>query len=299
MKKWSMIMAVVMALLLTAIIPMSALAQDGDDITTDTAAPRLRDGLAIVAPLVVPTDTKISMTVFGCWDQEPVEGAGIWLVSREKMEVLRQEMAAVRGNDDLDAEQDAYERLLDVHATFLGRTDKKGKLWHSFDGVGRYILVAVKRGYLPDSRPIAVGMRPRALAIHAPWRAEVGKDVTIAVYRRGTENPVAEVGVWAFTREDAESLKATVSGIRESGDQAALEVAVEEACDIHGIFLGTTDDNGKVSCAFENTGRYVLLARKPGFYPGWRPIAIVNPLTADVMERPQPLEGSSGIEPSL
>jgi hypothetical protein len=297
MKKWSIIVAVVMALLLVAAIPLSALAQDGDDVTADSAS-RLRDGLAIVAPLAAPVDTRISMTVFRCSDQEPVEGAGIWLVSREKMEALRQEVAALRDNDDLDAASDAYERLLDVHGTFLGRTDEKGKLWHSFGSEGRYVLVAVKRGYLPDSRPIAVGMLPRVLAIRAPWRAEVDKDVTIAVYRRGTENPVEEAGVWAFTREDAESLKAAVSGMRESGDQAAIDAAVTEACDIHGIFLGTTDDDGKLSYAFKDAGGYLLLARKPGFFPGWRPIVIVDPSTADITERPVPLEDNSAVAPS-
>ncbi|HEY77491.1 MAG TPA: hypothetical protein G4O09_00060 [Dehalococcoidia bacterium] len=297
MKKWSIIMAVVMALLLVAAIPLSALAQDSDDVTANPAS-RLRDGLAIVAPLVAPVDTRISMTVFRCSDQEPVEGAGVWLVSREKIETLRQEVAALRDNDALDAESDAYERLLDVHGTFLGRTDEKGKLWHSFDSAGRFVLVAVKRGYLPDSRPIAVGMLPRVLAIRAPWRAEVGKDITVAVYRRGTENPVGEAGVWAFTREDVESLKAAVSGIRESGDQVAIDAAVTEACDVHGIFLGTTDDNGKLSYAFENAGGYLLLARKPGFFPGWRPIVIVEPPTADILERPVPLEDNSAIAPN-
>jgi hypothetical protein len=297
MKKWSIIMAVVMALLLVAAVPLSALAQDSDDVTTNSAS-RLRDGLAIVAPLMAPVETGVSMTVFRCSDQTPVEGAGVWMVSREKVEALRQEVAAVRDSDGLDAESDAYERLLDVHGTFLGRTDEKGKLWHSFDSEGRYVLVAVKRGYLPDSRPIAFGMLPRVLAIRTPWRAEVDKDVTIAVYRRGTENPVGEAGVWAFTREDAESLKAAVGGIRESGDQTAIDAAVTEACDIRGIFLGNTDDDGKLSYAFENAGDYLLLARKPGFFPGWRPIVIVNPPTADVLERPMPLEDNSAIAPS-
>ncbi|MFC1894017.1 hypothetical protein ACFLYR_08405, partial [Chloroflexota bacterium] len=67
-------MAMVMALLVVAIVPISTLAQTDDDVTSNSAH-WYRDGLAIVAPRVAPVDTEISMTVFQCSDQEPVNGA--------------------------------------------------------------------------------------------------------------------------------------------------------------------------------------------------------------------------------
>ncbi len=289
MKKWSVIMAVVMALLILVVVPISALAQTDDEVTSDTA-PRLRDGLAIVAPLGAPVATEISMTVFRCSDQEPVEGAHVWLVAKDKLETLRQEMAAVRGGDGLDAGQDDYERLLGVHGTPLGQTDGEGKLWYSFDNAGRYLLVAVMGGYLPDFRAITVGMLPRALAIDAPRRAEVGENVTITVFQRGTEAPVKDAGVWALTREDAETLKADMAGIRESGDQDTIGAAVEEACDVHGIFLGTTNGAGKVKYAFEDAGGYLLVTVKRGYFPGWKPIAIGTMLRALAIDAPRRAE---------
>ena len=279
MKKWSVIMAMVMALLVLAVGPMSALAQTDEDATA-TSKPMLQDGLAIVAPLVAPVDTEISISVFRCSDQQSVEGAAVWLVSQDKAEILRREIATAKANNSSNAEQDDYESLLSMHGTSLGRTDDEGKVWHSFDTAGAYILVAVIGGYLPDSRPIAVGMLPRALAIDAPKRAEVGEDVTITVFQRGTEEPVKDAGVWALTREDAESLKANMVGVREGGDNTAIDAAIEEALNVHGIFLGTTNGAGKVHYAFEDAAGYLLVAFKRGYFPGWRPIVIVTPLTA-------------------
>ena len=286
MKKWSVIMAMVMTLLVVALSPMAALAQTDEDAAV-ASSPGLRDGLAIVAPLATPVDTEISISVFRCSDQEPVEGAGVWLVTRDKAETLRQEMAAVRASDSFSAEQDDYESLLSIHGTLLGQTDQEGKVWHSFDTAGRYILVAVMRGYLPDSRPIVVGMLPRALAIDAPRRVEVGEDVTITVFQRGTEDPVKDADVWAFTREEAESLKTSMASVREVGDSAAIDAAIEEAVSVLGIFLGTSNGAGKVTYAFENDGGYVLLARKHGFSPGWKPIVIGTVPKALALDAPR------------
>jgi hypothetical protein len=63
MKKWSVIMAIVMTLLVVALSPMAALAQTDEDAAV-ASSPGLRDGLAIVAPLATPVDTEISISVY-------------------------------------------------------------------------------------------------------------------------------------------------------------------------------------------------------------------------------------------
>jgi len=70
-------------------------------------------------------------------------------------------------------------------------------------------------------------------------------------------------------------LKAELSSIRESGDQEAISAAIEEACDINGIFLGKTNGAGKAKYAFEDAGGYLLFTAKRGYFPGWKPILIV------------------------
>ena len=85
MKKWSIVTVFTAALLAMMVSPLSALAQTEDSEET-AGLPPFRDGLAIVAPLATPVNTEISITVFQCSDQEPVEGAGVWLVTRERAE---------------------------------------------------------------------------------------------------------------------------------------------------------------------------------------------------------------------
>lgn len=298
MKKWSLITAIVMSLIVLTTGPLAALAQDDEAVTAGSGT-WYRDGLAIVAPLAAKVDTRISITVFQCSDQEPVAGAGVWLITRENMATLKQEMSSINGDVALDTDSGEYEHLLGIHGTFLDETDREGKVWHSFDSAGRYLLVAVKRGYLPDSRPIAAGTLYRALAIDAPKRAEVEENVTIIVYQRGTEDPVKDAGVWAFTREDAESLKADMAGIRESGDQDAIDVAMESACDVYGIFLGTTNGAGTVKHAFEDAGGYLLVSVKRGYFPGFRPIAIIPKPELRAAEKPAATDAAPGIRPNI
>jgi len=72
-----------------------------------------------------------------------------------------------------------------------------------------------------------------------------------------------------------------MESIRESGDHEAVQAALEEAVGIRGIFLGTTNGSGKVMYAFTEEGGYLLVAFKQGYFPGFAPIGIRAPNTAD------------------
>ncbi|MDP2729650.1 MAG: hypothetical protein Q8O55_04130 [Dehalococcoidales bacterium] len=290
MRKWSIITLFAVALLGMIVSPVAAFAQTGDS-EENTTPPR--DGLAIVAPLATPINTQISITVFQCSDQEPVEGAGVWLVTREEAENLRQEMAKAKRNANPDTSVAEYENMLGIHGTFIARTNSEGKVWYSFETSGRYVLVAILGGYVPDSRPIAVGMHLPALAIDAPPKAQVDENITITVFQRGTEDPVKDAGVWAFTREDAAALKERIASIRESGDKSEIDAALEEAVNTYGIFLGTTNGAGKVKYAFEKAGGYLLVTRKEGFSPARKPIVILPEPEPESQARPATRPGIS------
>lgn len=279
MKKWSVLVALVATFLVTLASPGFVLAQDGEDVAR---IPGLNDSLAVVAPRLARTGENISVRVFQCSDQEPVEGAGVWLIGRDQSETLREEMSALKENDSLTAGETDYESLVSIHGTLIGYTGDSGRVWYTFEEAGRYVLVAVKAGYIPDFRPIAIGMLSNALHIEAPRRAEVEEKITINVSQRGTEDPVKDAGVWALTREQAESLQSEMSALRESGDRTALEAAIGEAVDIHGIFLGTTNGSGKLHYAFEEAGGYLLVTRKAEYFPGFRRIVIgLSPVAAN------------------
>lgn len=269
MKKKLTLIAVTIALLALVITPTVVFAQD----TATTNIRPIKDGLAIVAPHVTPVGQEISMAVFQCSDQIPVEGAGVWLVTPEKIELLKGELSNTKKNgEDQDSKT---EELLGIHGTFLGLTNADGKLYHTFNIAGRYSLVTFKRGYWPDVRAIVSGnVTTPSLVIDAPNRAEVGEKITITVTQNDTQEPVKDAGVWALSREKAEALKAEMSAQKANGDQEALLAQVENTLNINGIFLGTTNGAGKLDYTFEEAGGYLLVTFKRGYLPGFKGILI-------------------------
>ena len=117
----------------------------------------------------------------------------------------------------------------------------------------------------------------RALAIDAPDRAPVGEEVTMTVYQRGTADPVKDAGVWALTREQAEELRAEVDSIREQDAESLRDLDWESVVGIRGTFLDATNGSGQLKHSFGEAGGYLLVALKPGYYPGWKGIYIIAP----------------------
>lgn len=280
MRKRTTIIATLAVLLVLVLGPMSVLAQSDQDATVSSKPP-VKEALAIIAPWVTPVGQEMSIRVFLRANQEPFGGAGVWALTREDAEALKLEMAALREDASFAAEEPDHEALLNSYGTFLGRTGTDGRLYHTFEEAGSYVLVAFSAGYAPGFTRVRVKSLLDALVIEAPGRAEVGERVTITVFQRGTLDPVKDAGVWALTREQAESLKAEMESIRETGDHAAVQAALEEAVSIRGIFLGTTNGSGKVIYAFTEEGGYLLLAFKQGYFSGFAHIGIRAPNTAD------------------
>jgi hypothetical protein len=42
------------------------------------------------------------------------------------------------------------------------------------------------------------------------------------------------------------------------------------------VFLGKTNGAGKVQYAFDKAGNYILVAFKPGYWPGLKPLVVGN-----------------------
>ncbi len=278
-KKWSVIIPVLMAAILLTSSPMSAMAQAEEDLTTDTDSP-WRGALAIIAPWKAPVGQEISMRVFLRENQEPFAGAGVWALTRDEAEAAKAEIAALNNDTSIATEEKDYESIADIHGTFIGRTGEDGRLYHAFDEAGVYVLMAARRGYHPGFTPIRIGEGIRALAIKAPEKAMPGEEVLMTVYQRGTEETVANAGIWAVSRENVEALKADITALREDTGVSAEEMDYESVVDLHGRFLGRTDEYGQLRYIFDAEGGYLLIAVHRGYVPGRAPIRIGNPLQA-------------------
>ena len=104
--------------------------------------------------------------------------------------------------------------------------------------------------------------------------------VAITVFETNSHRPVAQAAVYAVKVNDLASLTADVQ------DYAALAVS-------NGQFLGMTNRNGQLRHRFSKVGKYVLVAVKDGFVPGFAKISIERGPRPQVEARP-----ATDIQPS-
>jgi hypothetical protein len=316
-KKWSVIVTGLTALVMLASTAMPAFAQTTESVEAVEVNPKpaIR-ALGIHAPGAVPAGQEITMTVFERGTHSPVDGAGVWAISWDSGKELRSEVSDIRTSIEIAPEEYDYESLCDLYGEFLGRTDSNGKLNHTFDDAGKYILVTVKNGYYPGFARLTVRNMPKALGIRAPRVAPVNEAVTMTVFERWSHDPIGAAGVWALSRENAETLKKELAEIREDIIAATEANAHESLMNTYGEFLGRTNDEGKLTHVFDQTGHYVLVTWKPGYWPGFAPLnikaerkalAIRAPRTAfvdqkitmTVYEKPNMIEpGTISIDPA-
>ncbi len=274
MKRWQILLMVAMVLVLLVSTPLTALAQ-GEEQGADKDRPQPKGALAIVAPWGGFVGKELQMTVFLRENQEPFPGAGVWAVTREEMQALKEDLAKLREDASQPADEKDYEKVIEARGIFLGRTNGDGKLKHIFEQAGQYILVAAKRGYIPGFTHIGIRELIKALGIQAPKRVPVGEKVTMTVFERITQNPVEDAGIWAVTRDQLEALKEEAQKLKEDTSIPAEEKDYEALVKAYGIFLGKTDKHGKLDYTFNEAGGYLLIAVKKGYVPGFAPLGVV------------------------
>jgi hypothetical protein len=273
MKKWQIILASLMALLIMVVTPLSIMA--AKDKTTNIAArPNLQGALAIVAPRVVHTGAEMSLTVFLRKDQTPAADAGVWAVSKDSATTLKEDIKALREKGLDNVTVGDYEAILESNADFIANTDENGKIIHTFNENGNYLLVAVKPGYVPAFSPLAVR---NVLAITGPKRAAPGEEVTFSVTQKATEEAISGAGVWAVTKENAKALRAALKEERKANKGDLQNADWAGILDAQATSLGTTDANGEVTYTFDSEGKYLLITALEGYVPGFSGIAIAAP----------------------
>ena len=84
--------------------------------------------------------------------------------------------------------------------------------------------------------------------------------------------------------------------MREDASISAEEKDYESLVDIHGDFLGRTDEDGELSVAFSSGGIYLLVGVKKGYFPGVTVIG-VREMPAPTPVPPQPVPEPPAPEP--
>lgn len=236
--------------------------------------------LGIKSPDRADVNQPVTMTVFERRTSQVVPRASVYALrmgdlftatpaEKPTTTILTPQPPIVAPEVSVDAE------TVKAKGIFLGETDDKGQLVHSFDKAGRYVLAAIKEGYQPGFARINIGtVSQKALGIKAPDRAEVGKQVTMFVFERNNSQPVPKAAVYALRLGDVITpLPAEPTTKVEPTIIAEVENA--EVVKSKGLLIGYTDDKGTLIHSFDKTGRYVLAAIKDEYQPGFARINIL------------------------
>ncbi|MEE8353184.1 MAG: hypothetical protein V3S10_01905, partial [Dehalococcoidales bacterium] len=261
-KKWSLIVAPLVALaVLFSALPTLAQEHTGDAEVVPPPA------LGIRAPRSVLPDEEMTLVVFDRASEDPIADAGVWAIPFDDPVALRTDITALEGATD-----DDWLSFLDSHGRPLGTTDEDGRLTATFTAEGRYLLVAFKSGYLPGFKPLLAGLPPPALAIRAPRSVLPDQEMTLVVFDRASEAPVADAGVWAIPLDDPEALRTEITAL-----EGATDDDWQSFLDDHGRPLGTTNEDGRLGATFTTEGRYLLVAFKSGYRPGFKRLLVEAP----------------------
>lgn len=272
MKKWKIILAATLAILTLVTTPLAIMAQ-GQAAADASKKNFPKVHLAIVQPFGVRVGQEIQLTVFSRLHQEPVEGAGVWVLPKENINSVKQAVKDMTVQNLANVTEANCENILNASGTFLYHTDAHGKIFYKVTEAGKYVLVALKPGYLPGYSPISVG---NIMAINAPKRAAPGETVSIKVNQKDNSDPIVGAGLWMVesaniktVREKIAQLKSTNRGnLRNLNWESELSGIAEK--------IGQTDESGQITNTFDS-GKYLLVAVKQGFMPVLSVITILNP----------------------
>jgi hypothetical protein len=183
---------------------------------------------------------------------------------------------------------------------FIGYTDDKGQVVHSFDKTGRYILAAIEDDYLPGFARISINQTggPKALTMKVPSQAVVGEPVTIAVRERYSGEAVAQATIYALRLEEVNEANIFQFKADPPAADTTAREKLTEAVRSRGIDIGSTENNGILTYRFTQEGHYILVAVKDGYQPDFARIhispKIIVPQKTEVAPRPMPLPTIKG-----
>ncbi len=242
--------------------------------------PNVMKGMKIEAPARAEVEQPVDIKVIDRNDGTPVPEADIWAIGWP-FRVSTDEGApaiedAKRMLEELKAGDSTV--LHQLGAEYLGQTADDGVLIHAFGETGSYWLIATKSEYRPAMDRITI-VHNNALRIRAPRVAQPGDDVVFQVLTRGLGDPVKDASLYAV-KLPCEGLDSMTPPYTDA-DSSVLENLATDC----GHYLGDTDENGTLTHAFEEEGRYCVLALKDGYVPAVHYMKVGNPVADPVVER--------------
>ena len=223
-----------------------------------------------------------------------VSGASVYAVKMDTF--VNSETVPIKPDGKSNVVAERYEALAREKGLLIGKTDENGKLAYTFTEEGRYILMAVKDGFMPDLTRIAiVPASQKKLHLVAPDIAVAGQQITIFVgepnypststvplplpapatqsLSAARSTPAANASIYAVKYNEADAINKFLDG-RSENNTSIIERYTSLARE-SGSLLGITNEKGQIAYAFVDTGKYIIIAIKDGYRPDFTRIGIV------------------------
>jgi len=241
--------------------------------------------MSINAPNKVETKTTVNIQVVDNGG-DTIYKAGVYLLDDNDLKVINNYIIGKTGNID-------YAAFAEDRGALIDKTDTQGKVIYKFTEEGKYLLVALKDGYVPAIHWITVdntnnidtfiqrqvmnaGVQQgngyvnnaafansmERLIIDADNNVDVNTTVTIMVTDQD-DDEVYRAAVYLLENEDLRFNNG-------NSGQYDLEAVAED----EGKLIGNTNTQGKVTYRFTEEGAYLLVALKGDYIPAMQEITV-------------------------
>ncbi len=302
-----MAILIVIAAALPASIPLQA-----DSIRKGAPLLVKKSALMIKIEEPVITSQPVTITVFSRHSHETIAGAPVYAIRTDNR-------FGPAGTDNYTTLSTEVEALIDSDGALLGTSGSDGTLSATVTEAGRYILIATKDGYIPGFARMVVKQKNEndqklRLILQAPASAPTGQQITIKVIAGSSAQAVDNVTVSAIKtggtlppviRPVPVPVENGTATQMVTGTQAPIMIDAEQEDALAGrlgkreIVLGSSNSAGEVVYTFEDSGTYMLLARKKGYLPGARRIHIRSENESKLLEIKATVNLTSGHPSSI
>jgi hypothetical protein len=289
-----------------AVLPAAAPAR-ADSGNVIPVAPAGIPALMLKVENTVQAGQPATITVFSRRSSETIAGATVYAIKTSGKAVPSGPGKSTIRDSELEAsgEPDGirFEDLAASEGILIGTTGSDGTLSAPLAGIGRYLLVATKDGYIPGfARLLVRGAGNQSkLDIKVVLNAIAGQPAGIQVTQKSDGQATENATVYALKMEIGKDLKLMPPTANNGKAVIGLAVGDAERARQNGVLVGRTDSSGRVSYSFPTPGQYILAAFKAGYGPGFtrintRQLSALNPVPVPQAAVAQPLTQSHGDE---
>jgi hypothetical protein len=252
---------IAIALFFTAAVPV--MADNGKNQQELTQSNRAE--LIIRMTDKVDVGQPVAITVYTKHGHNTVSQAMVYALNTSQLTITAD-------NANYNITSESYADVAVQQGLFLGYTGNDGRVEYAFQDTGRYIIIAIKDGFIPGMDYLTVNLAAvSGLVIKAPDSVVAGKNAIFKVTERDHGIPVDNAALYAME----------IGGISTSevvDSTVALPYELENVDDIttNGIFMGYSNNGGIVRFQFTEAGNYIVVAIKDSYAPGYHKIMVTS-----------------------